>query len=77
MAKNRRTFTQEQKVKILKEHLLDHKPVSDICDAYHLQPILFYQRQKQFFKQGNLVFHFLIFWRVSRICGIIGHDKLP
>ena len=32
--KNRRYFTSEEKVKILRKHLLDHKPVSDICDEY-------------------------------------------
>ncbi|MFZ5515373.1 MAG: transposase, partial [Candidatus Zhuqueibacterota bacterium] len=56
MANKRRTFTPEQKVKILKDHLLDHKPVSDICDTYQLQPVLFYQWQKQFFEQGHLAF---------------------
>lgn len=26
--------------------------VSDICDRYKLQPMLFYRRQKQFFENG-------------------------
>ena len=57
MAKKRRTFTPEEKVRILKEHLVDRKPVSDICDAYALQPVQFYQWQKQFFEQGHQAFN--------------------
>ena len=56
MSKKRRTFTPEEKVKILKEHLIDRKSVSDICDVYHLQPVLFYKWQKQFFEQGHQAF---------------------
>ncbi|MBU1674107.1 transposase [Patescibacteria group bacterium] len=56
MANKRRTFTPEQKVRILKEHLIDRKPVSDICDAFGLQPVQFYQWQKQFFEQGHSAF---------------------
>lgn len=32
MAQTRRHFSPEQKVAILREHLLDKKPVSEICD---------------------------------------------
>lgn len=56
MIKKRRTFSPQEKVKILKEHLLDHKPVSDICDKYQLQPVQFYNWQKQFFEQGHMAF---------------------
>lgn len=56
MSKKRRTFTPEEKVKILKEHLIDRKAVSDICDVYQLQPVLFYKWQKQFFEQGHQAF---------------------
>jgi len=56
MAKNRRNFSPEEKVKILKEHLIDRKTVSDICDTYHIQPVLFYRWQKQFFEQGHIAF---------------------
>jgi transposase len=56
MTKKRRTFTPEEKVQILKEHLIDRKAVSDICDVYQLQPVLFYKWQKQFFEQGHQTF---------------------
>jgi transposase len=56
MAKKRRTFSAEEKVKILKEHLLERKAVSDICDAHELQPVQFYIWQKQFFEHGHQAF---------------------
>ena len=46
MAK-RKQFTPEQKVKILKEHLSEHKQVSNICDRYEINPVIFYRWQKQ------------------------------
>lgn len=56
METKRRHFTSEQKVKILREHLLDHKPVSDICDRHGVNPVLFYRWQKQFFEMGHIAF---------------------
>ena len=52
----RRQFTPEQKVKILKEHLSEHKQVSDICDRQEINPVIFYRWQKQFFENGSLAF---------------------
>jgi transposase len=34
----RRNFTLEQTVVILRQHLIDHKPVSDVCEFQDLQP---------------------------------------
>jgi transposase len=45
--RTRRLFTAEQKVAILKRHLIDKVPVSDLCDEYQLQPSLFYEWQKK------------------------------
>jgi len=56
MSKTRRTFSPEEKVRILKEHLINRKPVSDICDTYKINPVLFYNWQKQFFEQGHTAF---------------------
>lgn len=53
---NRRNFTPVEKVAILKRHLLEKVPVSEICQQYNLQPTIFYRWQKQFFEQGFLVF---------------------
>ena len=46
MAKHRRRFTPEEKVAILRRHLLDKVPVSDLCDELGLSPNLFYTWQK-------------------------------
>jgi transposase-like protein len=45
--RNRRKFTAEQKAAILRRHLVDKVPVSDLCDEYHLQPSVFYTWQRQ------------------------------
>lgn len=45
--KLRRQFTPEEKATILRRHLADKVPVSDLCDEYHIQPTLFYLWQRQ------------------------------
>jgi len=45
--RDRRKFTAEQKAAILRRHLVDKAPVSDLCDEYHLQPSVFYTWQRQ------------------------------
>ncbi len=52
----RRHFTPEQKVAILRSHLLEQTPVSDLCDQHAIQPTLFYQWQKTFFEKGTAAF---------------------
>src|SRR3954467_15890045 len=42
-----RHFTTEQKVAILKRHMVDKVPVSDLCNELGLQPSVFYQWQRQ------------------------------
>ena len=56
MKQSRRQYTAKEKVKILRLHLLEHKPVSDICDKYGLHPTMFYRWQKEFFENGSLAF---------------------
>jgi transposase len=56
MEKTRRQFTPQQKVAILREHLVEHVPVSDLCDKHKLHPTLFYQWQKAFFENGAAAF---------------------
>jgi len=56
MEAQRRHFTAEQKVKVLREHLLEHKPVSDVCDRHGINPVVFYRWQKQFFENGHVAF---------------------
>jgi transposase len=43
-------------VAILREHLIEHVPVSDLCDKHKLRPKVFYQWQKAFFENGTTAF---------------------
>ena len=45
--RQRRQFTPEVKATILRRHLADKVPVSDLCDEYRIQPTLFYLWQRQ------------------------------
>jgi transposase len=45
-----------EKVNILRLHLLEKKPVSDLCDQYGLHPTVFYRWQKEFFDNGAAAF---------------------
>ena len=45
--KTRRQFTPDEKATILRRHLADKVPVSDLCDEYRIQPSLFYFWQRQ------------------------------
>ena len=46
----RRKFTAEEKATILRRHLADKIPVSDLCEEYKIQPSLFYVWQRQAFE---------------------------
>ena len=52
----RRTFSAEQKVAIVKRHLIDEVPISDLCEKHEIQPTLFYQWQRQLFENGTAAF---------------------
>ena len=52
----RRHFSGEDKVKILRLHLLEGKPVSDLCEQHKIHPSLFYQWQRTFFENGAKAF---------------------
>ena len=56
MPRERRHFTPEQKVALLRLHLMENKPVSDICQEHNLSVTLFYFWQKQFFENGTAAF---------------------
>lgn len=57
MRKQRRHFTPEQKISIIRQHLLDKVPVSDLCDKHGLQPTIFYRWQKEMFEGADIIFH--------------------
>ena len=56
MPRQRRHFTPEQKVALLRLHLLEKKPISDLCQEHDLSVTLFYLWQKQFFDNGTAAF---------------------
>ena len=56
MRKERKHYTSEEKVSILRRHLLDKIPVSDLCEELGLQPTVFYRWQKEFFENGASAF---------------------
>src|ERR1700729_4074527 len=56
MRKERKQYTAEEKVAILRRHLLDRVPVSDLCEETGLQPTIFYGWQKEFFENGASAF---------------------
>lgn len=49
MTRQRKHFTAEQKAAIVRRHLVDAKPVADVCEENGLQPTVFYRWQKQVF----------------------------
>jgi transposase-like protein len=52
----RKNYTAEQKVAILREHLLEKVPISDLCERHGMHPTMFYRWQKDFFENGALAF---------------------
>ncbi len=56
MRKPRKQYTAEEKVAILRRHLLEQEPVSKLCDELELQPTVFYRWQKEFFENGAAAF---------------------
>ncbi len=56
MANKRKKFSAEEKVRILRLHLIEKEPVSDVCDKHGLNPNVFYRWQKQFFENGTAAF---------------------
>ena len=52
----RKILTPEQKVGILREHLLEKVPVSQVCDKHGVSIVNFYNWQKQFFENGAAAF---------------------
>lgn len=52
----RRHHSPEDKVRILRLHLLEGKPISEICESEGIHPTQFYQWQKTFFEKGSAVF---------------------
>src|SRR5271166_1550296 len=54
--KTRNRFSAPEKVAILRLHLLEHTPVSDLCDQHGIHPTMFYRWQKEFFENAAAAF---------------------
>ena len=53
---SRRHFSPEDKIKILRQHLLEKLPVSTVCEKNDITPTQFYHWQKIFFENGAAAF---------------------
>jgi transposase-like protein len=53
---NRQHLTPEQKMAIIRRHLLEQVPISDLCDEYGIHATQYYTWQKQLFENGGVVF---------------------
>ena len=56
MPKQRRNFSGTEKMVILREHLIEKMPISEVCDKHGLPPTMFYAWQKKLFEEGAAVF---------------------
>ena len=56
MVKKRKNYPATEKVAIIKRHLVDKVPVSDLCDQHGIHPTVFYRWQKDFFENGAAAF---------------------
>jgi transposase len=56
LRKERKNYTSQEKVAILRRHLIEKEPVSDICERLNLQPNVFHRWLKEFFENGAVAF---------------------
>lgn len=52
----RRRFSGEEKVAILRKHLLEKVPISEVCDQHGINPTQFYRWQQELFEHGATAF---------------------
>ena len=53
MSNKRKKYSAQEKVRLLRLHLIEKEPVSDICDRHGLNPNVFYRWQRVFFENGT------------------------
>lgn len=56
MEKQRKHWTAADKVKLLRRHLVEKVPVSQVCEEAGIQPTQFYRWQQIFFENGVSAF---------------------
>ncbi len=52
----RKHLTPEQKLSIVRRHLVEKVPISDLCDEFGIHATQVYNWQKQLFENGTLAF---------------------
>jgi transposase-like protein len=52
----RRHHTPEHKLAILREYLVERKPVSEVCERHQIAPSIFYEWQRRLFENGAIAF---------------------
>lgn len=55
--RKRRRFSGDEKIKILKRHLLEGVVISEVCKEFEITPKQFYDWQKLFFDKGADLFN--------------------
>ena len=56
MSKPRRRHTAEQQAELLRQHVAEKKPVSEVCNEAEIQPSLFYTWQRELLAGAHTVF---------------------
>ena len=56
MKEKRKHYSPGQKITILKRHLLEKTPVSDLSDEHGVHPTMVLRWQKSLFEEGSIVF---------------------
>jgi len=54
--RTRRHFSAQDKIRILRLHLLEAQPLSEVCKAEEITPALFYSWQNRLFEGGASAF---------------------
>ncbi len=65
----RRVFSAQDKIRMLQSHLLEKRPVSEICARHMLNPTVLYRWKTQLLKRGGVVFE-----RKHRDLAVRGRD---
>lgn len=56
MATQRKRYSAQDKIELLRLHLFEHVSVPEICARQKIHPTIFYRWQRQLFNRGHLVF---------------------
>ena len=54
MERSKKVVPVEQRAKIIRRHLLDGVPVSDLCEEYGIHPTVYYRWQRMLFENADL-----------------------